>query len=127
MPEIEKALSELKRLMEYRTAHAETAEEKAKEQSFLGLGLTSRKNLCLNPEVYSVALFSLIRQWLILVPKVAREKKGRVVDARCRDLTSAAACEKGRANPGSVPLCTFHEVVLAFLPKPPVHANGAII
>jgi DEAD_2 len=51
VPEIEKALSELKRLMEYRAAHAETVEEKAKEQAFLGLGLTSRKNLCLNPEV----------------------------------------------------------------------------
>jgi DNA excision repair protein ERCC-2 len=33
-----------------------------------------------------------------------------VVDARCRDLTSGAACAKGRANPGSVPLCSFHEV-----------------
>lgn len=37
--------------MEYRVQHAETAEEKAKELSFTGLGLTSRKNLCLNPEV----------------------------------------------------------------------------
>ena len=33
-----------------------------------------------------------------------------MVDARCRDLTSRGACEKGRANPGSVPLCDFHEV-----------------
>ncbi|KAF8338096.1 uncharacterized protein EI90DRAFT_3279597 [Cantharellus anzutake] len=90
VPEIEKALSELKRLMAYRAEHAETLEEKAKELAFMGLGLTSRKNLCLNPEV-------------------AREKKGTVVDARCRDLTSATACEKGRANPGSVPLCSFHE------------------
>ncbi|KAF8323397.1 DNA repair helicase [Clavulina sp. PMI_390] len=90
VPEIEKALSELKRLMEYRVSLAETPEEKAKELAFTGLGLTSRKNLCLNPEV-------------------AKEKKGTIVDARCRDLTSAAACEKGRANPGSVPLCSFHE------------------
>lgn len=43
-------------------------------------------------------------------PQVSREKKGKTVDARCRDLTSAAACEKGRADPGSTPLCDFHEV-----------------
>ena len=34
------------------------------------------------------------------------------MDARCRDLTSAAACEKGRKTPGSVPLCQWHEVSL---------------
>lgn len=45
MPEIEKALAELKRLMEYREDMG------AKDTGFRGLGLTSRKNLCLNPEV----------------------------------------------------------------------------
>ncbi|GJJ12366.1 hypothetical protein Clacol_006607 [Clathrus columnatus] len=90
VPEIEKALAELKRLMEYRVTMAETPEEKEKEKAFTGLGLTSRKNLCLNPEV-------------------SKEKKGRVVDARCRDLTNAAACQKGREDPGSVPLCEWHE------------------
>ncbi|KAF4615356.1 hypothetical protein D9613_003053 [Agrocybe pediades] len=90
VPEIEKALTELKRLMDYRIKCAETEEEKAKERNFMGLGLTSRKNLCINPEV-------------------AKEKKGKVVDARCRDLTNSAVCEKGRANPGSVQLCDWHE------------------
>lgn len=51
MPEIEKALEELKRLMAYRVSCAETDEEKKKEESFYGLGLTSRKNLCIHPEV----------------------------------------------------------------------------
>ena len=51
VPEIEKALSELKRLMEYRILGAETEEEREKERNFTGLGLTSRKNLCLHPEV----------------------------------------------------------------------------
>lgn len=51
VPEIEKALSELKRLMEYRIKCAETPEEKEKETRFTGLGLTSRKNLCIHPEV----------------------------------------------------------------------------
>jgi hypothetical protein len=85
VPEIEKALSELKRLMEYRQQMGCT------DEGFRGIGLSSRKNLCLHPEV-------------------SREKKGKTVDARCRDLTSAAACEKGRADPGSTPLCDFHEV-----------------
>ncbi|KAJ7155974.1 hypothetical protein C8R43DRAFT_998581 [Mycena crocata] len=90
VPEIEKALAELKRLMAYRVECAEGAEAKEKERGFMGLGLTSRKNLCIHPEV-------------------AKEKKGKVVDARCRDLTNSAACEKGRANPGSVDLCGWHE------------------
>jgi DNA excision repair protein ERCC-2 len=77
--------------MEYRIQAAETEEQKEKERSFTGLGLTSRRNLCLHPDV-------------------SKEKKGHVVDAKCRDLTSASACEKGRANPGSVPLCDWHEV-----------------
>ncbi|KAH7914658.1 hypothetical protein BJ138DRAFT_1143323 [Hygrophoropsis aurantiaca] len=90
VPEIEKALAELKRLMAYRISCAESPEQKVKEESFMGLGLTSRKNLCINPEV-------------------SKEKKGKVVDARCRDLTNSAACEKGRENPGSVDLCDWHE------------------
>ncbi|KAG8217512.1 hypothetical protein J3R82DRAFT_5660 [Butyriboletus roseoflavus] len=56
----------------------------------MGLGLTSRKNLCIHPEV-------------------SKEKKGKIVDARCRDLTNSAVCEKGRADPGSVELCDWHE------------------
>ncbi|KAJ9102663.1 hypothetical protein QFC19_004772 [Naganishia cerealis] len=81
---IEKALAELKRLMAYRD------EMGAKDDGFRGMGLTSRRNLCLHPEV-------------------SKEKKGKIVDARCRDLTSAFACDKGRADPGSVELCSFHE------------------
>ncbi|KAG7452521.1 DNA repair helicase [Guyanagaster necrorhizus] len=90
VPEIEKALAELKRLLAYRIECAETEEGKQKERSFTGLGLTSRKNLCIHPEV-------------------SKEKKGKVVDARCRDMTNAAVCEKGRADPGSVELCDWHE------------------
>jgi hypothetical protein len=42
--------------MAYRIQHAETEEERAKEQAFTGLGLTSRKNLCIHPEVSSFML-----------------------------------------------------------------------
>ena len=55
MPEIEKALAELKRLMDYRIKLAETPEENEKESRFMGLGLTSRKNLCIHPEVCHVS------------------------------------------------------------------------
>lgn len=97
VPEIEKALTELKRLMEYRIEAAETEQQKEKERGYTGLGLSSRRNLCLHPQV-------------------SKEKKGNVVDARCRDLTSASACEKGRADPGSVPLCDWHEASTSVLP-----------
>ncbi|CUA69172.1 DNA excision repair protein ERCC-2 [Rhizoctonia solani] len=53
VPEIEKALSELKRLMAYRISQAETPEQRVKEEAYTGIGLTSRKNLCLHPEVQS--------------------------------------------------------------------------
>jgi len=38
--------------MEYRVEAAETEEEKEKERNFTGLGLTSRKNLCIHPDVW---------------------------------------------------------------------------
>ena len=53
VPEIEKALAELKRLMDYRVQVAETDAEKEKERAYTGLGLTSRKNLYLHPEVWT--------------------------------------------------------------------------
>ncbi|KAN0061899.1 TFIIH/NER complex ATP-dependent 5'-3' DNA helicase subunit [Thecaphora frezii] len=118
VPEIEKALAELKRLMEYRARYnvqegeeSEVAKNEAsgsngpgeyniemkgrgkaggQMEDILALGLSSRKNLCIHPSV-------------------SRERKGKVVDARCRDMTSSWACEKGRQDPGSVELCDFHE------------------
>jgi len=86
VPEIEKALAELKRLMQYR---AEVYG--IDDGDFLGLGLSSRKNLCIHPSV-------------------RQEKKGKAVDARCRDMTSAVAKQRYEADPTSVELCSFHEV-----------------
>ncbi|CAD6893247.1 unnamed protein product [Tilletia laevis] len=63
---------------------------KHKLEPFLAVGLSSRKNLCVHPEV-------------------SRERRGKVVDARCRDMTNAWVCSKGREDPGSVELCTYHE------------------
>jgi len=45
-----------------------------------------------------------------LPSKVSKEKKGKVVDARCRDLTNTTVVNKARADPGSVEVCNFHEV-----------------
>ncbi|KAK9466326.1 hypothetical protein V1512DRAFT_209188 [Lipomyces arxii] len=83
MSEIEKALTELTGLMAYRER------ELGRKEPFRGLGLTSRKNLCLHPTV-------------------KREKKGTVVDERCRSLTSSFVMEKKKAGE-QVDLCEYHE------------------
>jgi DNA excision repair protein ERCC-2 len=97
MSEIEKALAELKALMKYRE------EQLGHKEDFRGLGLTSRKNLCLHPSV-------------------KREKSGAVVDARCRSLTAGFVKEK-KAKGEDVPVCIYHDVCpLALLAG--VGANG---
>lgn len=84
MSEIEKALAELKALMNYR------AEQLGYVEDFRGLGLTSRKNLCLHPSV-------------------KREKLGSVVDARCRSLTAGFVKEK-KERGEDVELCVYRDV-----------------
>jgi len=83
MSEIEKALAELQALMKYRT------EQLGYEEDFRGLGLTSRKNLCLHPSV-------------------KREKAGSVVDSRCRSLTAGFVKEK-KERGEDVDLCIYHD------------------
>ncbi|KAI9744961.1 MAG: DNA-dependent ATPase of the nucleotide excision repair factor 4 complex [Claussenomyces sp. TS43310] len=83
MSEIEKALAELKALMRYR------ADQLGTQEDFRGLGLTSRKNLCLHPSV-------------------KREKSGAVVDARCRSLTAGFVKEK-KERGEDVELCIYHD------------------
>ncbi|KAI1104435.1 putative excision repair protein rhp3 [Jackrogersella minutella] len=83
MSEIEKALAELKALMKFR------ADELGRVEDFRGLGLTSRKNLCLHPSV-------------------KREKSGAVVDARCRSLTAGFVKEK-KDKGESVDTCIYHD------------------
>ncbi|KAK0651342.1 hypothetical protein B0T16DRAFT_403706 [Cercophora newfieldiana] len=83
MSEIEKALVELKELMKFR------AQRLGREEEFRGLGLTSRKNLCLHPSV-------------------KREKSGSVVDARCRSLTAGFVKEK-KEKGEDVDVCIYHD------------------
>ncbi|CAD6621674.1 CEI_1a_G0016080.mRNA.1.CDS.1 [Saccharomyces cerevisiae] len=85
MSEIEKALVELENLMDYRT------KELGYQEDFRGLGLTSRKNLCLHPEV-------------------SKERKGTVVDEKCRRMTNGQAKKKLEEDPeANVELCEYHE------------------
>ncbi|KAI5960853.1 RAD3 [Candida pseudojiufengensis] len=94
MSEIEKALIECHKLMEYR------ANELGYVEEFRGLGLTSRKNLCLNP-------------------LISREKKGNVVDEMCRRVTNGQLKEKiergivtpemEEKDPEKYSLCSYHE------------------
>lgn len=84
MSEIEKALIELHNLMEYR------AKELGYVEDFRGLGLTSRKNLCLNPTVN-------------------KEKSGSIVDEKCRRLTNGLSKAKLQAGDESAQLCEYHE------------------
>lgn len=83
MSEIEKALAELKALMKYR------ADQLGEEEQFRGLGLTSRKNLCLHPSV-------------------KKEKSGAIVDARCRSLTAGFVKEK-KERGEDVDVCVYHD------------------
>lgn len=85
MSEIEKALVELESLMEYR------AKELGYVEDFRGLGLTSRKNLCLHP-------------------RVSKERKGNVVDEKCRIMTNGQARKKKEEHPElDIELCDYHE------------------
>lgn len=78
MSEIDKALAELKNLMDYR------AKELGYVEDFRGLGLTSRKNLCLNEAV-------------------RYQRNGTLVDEMCRSMTNGIAASTGGT------LCDFHE------------------
>lgn len=83
MPEIEKALVELQKLMEYRE------QELGIKERFLGLGLTSRKNLCIHPEA-------------------SKATHGSNVDSNCRNLTASWVRE--RAKKTDIETCQFFEV-----------------
>lgn len=60
------------------------------ELNFVGLALSSRKNLCLHPDV-------------------SRERDGKVVDARCHALVAPHVRERHARDPESVPVCDFYE------------------
>ncbi|KAF4086058.1 hypothetical protein AMELA_G00101740 [Ameiurus melas] len=83
VPEIEKVVEELRKLMEY------YAKEAGKENHFLALALSSRKNLCIHPEVSSLRF-------------------GKEVDGKCHSLTASYIRAQRHSNP-SQPVCRFYE------------------
>lgn len=93
MSEIEKALVELESLMDFRS------KELGFRENFRGLGLTSRKNLCLHP-------------------KIRKERKGTVVDEKCRRMTNGSAKRKLEAGEDtSIELCDYHETLYGMEPE----------
>lgn len=85
MSEIEKALLELENLMSFRET------ELGYKEDFRGLGLTSRKNLCLHPQI-------------------SKERKGTIVDEKCRRLTNGQNKRILEKDPeAKVELCEYHE------------------
>lgn len=89
--EIEKALAELQRLIEYREQVLQKKEE------FIALGLSSRKNLCINPDVNY-------------------ERNGAILDAKCMSLTASWIRETSRdaGGGGNEPrkTCAFYETLV---------------
>ncbi|XP_014666749.1 PREDICTED: TFIIH basal transcription factor complex helicase XPD subunit-like [Priapulus caudatus] len=83
VPEIEKCVEELRRLLKY------YEKENSEKQPFLALALTSRKNLCIHPEV-------------------SQDRNGKVVDGKCHSLTASYIRERHK-HEESVPVCRFYE------------------
>ncbi|KAF9816881.1 hypothetical protein SFRURICE_012223 [Spodoptera frugiperda] len=83
VPEIEKVLEELKNLIKY---YEKCQGEKP---SLTGVVLSSRKNLCIHPEV-------------------SREREGKLVDGKCHSLTASYIRERHESD-NSIPICQFYE------------------
>jgi len=83
IPEIEKVLEELRKLLIYYETHSQ------EKINCVGLALSSRKNLCIHPEV-------------------SGERDGKVVDAKCHTLTAPHVRER-HSDDSSVPVCSLYE------------------
>ncbi|KAK9508669.1 hypothetical protein O3M35_006172 [Rhynocoris fuscipes] len=82
IPEIEKVIEELRKLYDYYRDHG-------KELNLLGLVLSSRKNMCIHPQV-------------------SKERDGKIVDGRCHGLTASFIRERNKTDK-NVPICTYYE------------------
>ncbi|VEN48606.1 unnamed protein product [Callosobruchus maculatus] len=83
VPEIEKVMEELRTLLNY------YEKQDGQYPHLTGLVLTSRKNLCIHPEV-------------------SREKEGKIVDARCHALTASYVRDRHNYD-DTVPICQYYE------------------
>ncbi|XP_047108627.1 general transcription and DNA repair factor IIH helicase subunit XPD [Schistocerca piceifrons] len=94
VPEIEKVIEELKKLIAY---IEKQTEEKPR---ILGLVLSSRKNLCIHPQV-------------------SKERDGKIVDGRCHSLTASYIRDR-HSYDESVPVCNFYEAFSTFGKEAPM-------
>ncbi|XP_067874911.1 general transcription and DNA repair factor IIH helicase subunit XPD isoform X2 [Heterodontus francisci] len=83
VPEIEKVIEELRKLLDY------YEKQNGQKMQFLALALSSRKNLCIHPEV-------------------SAQRFGKEVDGKCRSLTASHIRMQHSSNP-SIPICQFYE------------------
>ena len=83
VPEMEKVIEELRKLLEY------YKKEEVENVNFVGLMLSSRKNLCCHPGV-------------------SQERDGKLVDARCHALTAPHVRERHLEN-SDVEVCSYYE------------------
>lgn len=103
VPEIEKVVEELKRLVKY------IEEETKTPTNLLGLCLSSRKNMCINENVSPQN--RLVSSWIFWIWffQVLKAVEGKAIDGKCHTLTASFVREKHKSDP-SVPVCDLFEV-----------------
>ncbi|XP_046676843.1 general transcription and DNA repair factor IIH helicase subunit XPD-like [Homalodisca vitripennis] len=82
VPEIEKVVEELRKLFTY-------YEKNDDKLNMVGLVLSSRKNMCIHPQV-------------------SKERDGKIVDGRCHGLTASYIRQQHETD-SSVPVCQYYE------------------
>lgn len=86
VPEIEKVVAELKSLLNYYAKHAESTPK------VIGLVLSSRKNMCIHPDV-------------------SKQIEGKLVDGMCYGLTASYVRERAEID-SNTPTCKYPEIVI---------------
>lgn len=102
VPEIEKVIEELKKLMDY---YEKESENKPK---LIGVMLSSRKNMCIHPEVITMKINLYLDGLILRTVKVSKERDGKIVDGRCHSLTASYVRERHNYD-DSTPICNFYE------------------
>jgi hypothetical protein len=100
VPEIEKVMEELKKLLLY------YEKQDGEYPHLTGLVLSSRKNLCVHPEV---GAFGRIRRFFLsLHLQVSTEREGKIVDGKCHSLTASYIRERHNYD-DTTPICQYYE------------------
>ncbi|XP_066250346.1 general transcription and DNA repair factor IIH helicase subunit XPD [Euwallacea similis] len=83
VPEIEKVMEELDKLLKY------YEKQDGQYPSLIGLVLSSRKNMCIHPQV-------------------STEREGKIVDGKCHSLTASYVRERHNID-DTTPVCQYYE------------------